>query len=49
MSDKPICKDCKFANKLDKNHKPMRPGTVYCSAHRKGVMNNYSCGQFMKR
>jgi len=49
MSDKPSCRECKFASKKAKDNKPMRPGTLYCSAHRKAVMANYSCGQFMKR
>lgn len=50
MSDgKPACRECKFASKKDKQNKPTRPGTLYCSAHRKSVMANYSCGQFAKR
>ena len=49
MSDQPACRECKFANKKGKDGKPMRPGTLYCSAHRKAVQANYNCGQFAKR
>ena len=49
MSDKPACRECKFGLKKDKHNKPMRPGTIWCNAHRKAVQANYSCGQFAKR
>jgi len=49
MSDRSTCRDCANASKVGKDKKPVRPGTVYCDAHRKGVANNYVCGQYKKR
>ena len=49
MAERPVCRECKQASKVAKDKKPMRPGTLWCTVHRKSVQINYTCGQYVKK